>query len=1056
MIYRFSCGDLAKCCHMCVESLCQGETYYKQRLTKTNFITNLRKDKQIYSNMLYNFQRKKLCRHLLVGGALCVAGLAVYSCSDKYDLDEDQPSGLNTIYGYMKEQGNFKTYLKLIDDLGEKEVLSKTGSKTMFIANDEAFKEFFKSNKWGVKDYSELSQTQKKLLLYTAMIDNPYSSSMLSTAEGPVPGEVCRRPSSTTLYDTVTVVPTDNPGGILPNNELFNDLRTASEGNDIVLFTDASVPAPMIHFTGRFLKGNKLESSDVDFLYNQEPGTRKSDDVYVNESKVIKSDIFCKNGFIHQVDKVIMPLDNMAEVIRQHPTTQIYSSILERFAAPNYEESLTKAYNNSQGKDYEAVYSKRYFSKWSADGKPFTVATDKAGNTRNIGADVTLKFDPGWNAYFPNMYNARDGMMEDMAVMLVPSDDAINKWFNGGNGQIVKDYYETIENTPTDVLRQLVNANQFISFVQAVPSQFSRMLDDAGEDLKIKREDVDSVFLACNGLVYKTNKVFSPASYRSVYFPAVIDKSRFSMMASAIESLNYEAYLNSMVSKYAFLIPTNTGMASFLDPVSFGQATGPQMWEFYYEPSEKEGAAGPVKAHVYNCEYVEGQGWQKVGDPVVEINEKNDMQYIPFTASGSAVDKTVLRDRLEYILDNAIVIEEYTPGKKFYKTKSNNYVKIEPAGGEAVEVSGGLQYSDKTPLLSQGNPYKMENGTTYVLDGVVAGTDQSVAKTLAQYAKAEGDKKEFSKFFYILENCGAFTTSVARDKWQAGDQVYGNLTNVKAKDVVGNEENDKSKYAYLLDNYHYTIYAPTDAAMEEAFAMGLPSQEDFEEAERLDEIREQEDENYLYTKVDSIKEVWLDFVKYHIQTNSVFIDQGFKSMEYESGKTEIIQAVDVQENVSEENLVKDENTGKFISVLVKGVEYAIKSGTQPSKDENGTYTVEYYTGKYSPGTPYRLNVDVSSSALSVKDNRGNTAHVLTDKGLYNMMVTEFWLDSETEVTAPSKVKLANYSFAVIHAVDHPLIYSPKSEDVIVDGKSIPSQFIYVRRNLADTTSAKRR
>ena len=57
--------------------------------------------------MLYNFQRKKLCRHLLVGGALCVAGLGIFSCSDRYDLDEDQPSGLDNIYGYMKNKGNF-------------------------------------------------------------------------------------------------------------------------------------------------------------------------------------------------------------------------------------------------------------------------------------------------------------------------------------------------------------------------------------------------------------------------------------------------------------------------------------------------------------------------------------------------------------------------------------------------------------------------------------------------------------------------------------------------------------------------------------------------------------------------------------------------------------------------------------------------------------------------------------------------------------------------------------------------------------------------------------
>ena len=90
--------------------------------------------------MLYNFQRKKLCRHLLIGGALFAAGMGIFSCTDSYDLDDDQPSNLNNIYGYLRDQGNFQNTLRLINDLGQAEILSKTGSKTMFVANDDAFK----------------------------------------------------------------------------------------------------------------------------------------------------------------------------------------------------------------------------------------------------------------------------------------------------------------------------------------------------------------------------------------------------------------------------------------------------------------------------------------------------------------------------------------------------------------------------------------------------------------------------------------------------------------------------------------------------------------------------------------------------------------------------------------------------------------------------------------------------------------------------------------------------------------------------------------------------
>ena len=118
--------------------------------------------------MLYNSKRKKLCKHLLVGGVVCLVGFAAFSCTDAYNLDEDQPSGLNTIYGYMQEKGTYTNFLQLINDLGEAEVLSKTGSKTLFIADDNAFAKFFASNDWGVGKYADLSLAQKKLLLYSS------------------------------------------------------------------------------------------------------------------------------------------------------------------------------------------------------------------------------------------------------------------------------------------------------------------------------------------------------------------------------------------------------------------------------------------------------------------------------------------------------------------------------------------------------------------------------------------------------------------------------------------------------------------------------------------------------------------------------------------------------------------------------------------------------------------------------------------------------------------------------------------------------------------------
>ena len=122
---------------------------------------------------------------ILAAGVLLVGSAVMSSCTDKYDLDEKSPSGFgSSIYGWLDESGNFTNTVRLIDDLGYREVLAKTGSKTLFAANDEAFDRFYKNNAWGVSNYDQLSLAQKKLLLYGSMIDNSIQINSLSTIEG--------------------------------------------------------------------------------------------------------------------------------------------------------------------------------------------------------------------------------------------------------------------------------------------------------------------------------------------------------------------------------------------------------------------------------------------------------------------------------------------------------------------------------------------------------------------------------------------------------------------------------------------------------------------------------------------------------------------------------------------------------------------------------------------------------------------------------------------------------------------------------------------------------
>ena len=136
-----------------------------------------------------------MARKALLGFGMTMICGGFVACTDDYDLDDpdNYPSWLGgSIYDAMKSPenlqnangnvltGTFSNYLRLIDDLGYAETLSKTGSKTVFPANDEAFQRFYANNPWGVRKYEDLTEAMKKQLLYASMLDNAILVEMLS------------------------------------------------------------------------------------------------------------------------------------------------------------------------------------------------------------------------------------------------------------------------------------------------------------------------------------------------------------------------------------------------------------------------------------------------------------------------------------------------------------------------------------------------------------------------------------------------------------------------------------------------------------------------------------------------------------------------------------------------------------------------------------------------------------------------------------------------------------------------------------------------------------
>ena len=836
-------------------------------------------------------------RHQLALAALglLVGTSVLQGCKDDNVLT-GQPSWLgNSIYERLEEDGQYTTMLRLIDDLGQHEVLSHTGSKTLFAANDSAFQAWFAKNNWGVSSYDRLSLSQKKLLLNNAMVNNAYLIELLSNGRPqgednhPEEGRTMRRETATSIYDSVQIMKPSQ----MPNTEVW--ARFKDKGRSIPILRD-DTPSPMIHFLPAFMKFNKMTNTDLDVLTNHQANDIK--EAWVNGKKVIERDITCKNGYIQKVNGVFESSPNMAEIIHQHPKMSHWAELMDRFCAPYYSAEGTREYNRLYN-NQDSVYVLRYYSDYSGDGQNTMTPDGKAISAK-------LPFDPGWNQYISTAGDAN--MNYDAGAMFVPTNEALNAWWDK-EGKDLKTEYGEIDSIPEGTLAKLIKVNMFDIFTDVIPSKFPYVLNDAKVEMGIKVADIDSCFMGCNGVVYMTNKVFTPAEFQSVAYPALAHPTLMNVIYWAlsggedgkVDVLNFLPYLLSMDSRYSLILPSNDAMLWYIDPYTYGEEKDgmehPDLLQFWYDPTKA--LSQRVRAWRYKC-FVDENGGITIDESVTRKEETS---------------RDIVNDCLRRMMDQLIIVGDIEDGHEFYKSKGGMPLRVFKSNDGRMAFAGGwqIEHNNKALPVNAEDVYTKDNGKSYVInDQMPLTTDQSVYLTL-------DGREEFSKFLELMDNDGAdlFATTVTKNNYTAG----------MAK--------KSSKNLKLLDNYNYTIYAPTNNSIQELIDKGLlPTWEDYEA--QTDSIWGSEEAAAQAQTI--IKDIIVGFLRYHVQDHAIMIGMAPENDKYEN---------------TFETMKRNLETGRF----------------------------------------YPLTVNNQGDQMWVQDVLGNKRNVVNTKGLYNCICREYWFKS---------------------------------------------------------------
>lgn len=806
------------------------------------------------------------------------------SCIDKDEpVDSDRkPASLGgSIYEELKNPnqdhltGTFNTYLRLVDDLNYSSTLSRTGSKTVFPANDEAFKRFFQSNKWGVTSYEELSNSQKKLLLYSSMIDNALLVGMLSNVSGGTDGITAglglKHPTSVSVIDSIAHYydPTQMPA----NNSWWK--KYFKTGIDVV--SDNTRPM-MVHFTREQMVNNNIttigDNSDFSILTG-EAYDEASKPAYIFKDRIINRDVTCMNGYIQQLQDVLLPPGNMAQVLRDENETSIFSRMLDYFAAPYYDAATTNQYNdwavanNAPLKD--SIFQVRYLSSRSQNA---SLVVDPSGNTMGQGRYLT--YDPGWNQYYPAHANTSsiDYSITDMGAMFVPCDAAIKKYFlPGGNGAFLIDIYGAKENTEANLLENLDSmyvknpqvVSAFIknlqknSFVETVPSKFASIINDASENmgmnlgyLKQNSDGKYDIKIANNGVIYILNDMIAPDEYQAVLAPAS-SYPDMRIMNWAIQDRKYlgvdfKFYLLAMSANYAFFIPEDEAFnAYYIDPASLGHAK-PEVLHFYY--NEKKNPA--VRCDRYYYDVASGTLGDRIGE-VSDITQRSSQ----------------LVDILNF---HTVLLEsgETFGHNKYYKTKHGGEICLQGNGQAGSSIVSGAQIDNGAAPSVIKAVYNEKNGKAFRISNIIQAPQNSVAKTLKindQFSEFYEACSGFSatdilKWAGISDDTNSFGTT-EQDQYIVFTSTYGTGKNAIKKACL--DENVK-----MFNTYNYTLYAPDNAAMEEAYANGLPRWSDIQAL--FEKYGDEAPDNVRADVLEQIKAI-REFVRYHFQSISLYADK---------------------------------------------------------------------------------------------------------------------------------------------------------------------------------------
>ena len=244
------------------------------------------------------------------------------------------------------------------------------------------------------------------------------------------------------------------------------------------------------------------------------------------DARVVNADVVAENGMIHEIDKVILPLQSIEQYLGSNPNYSEFRTLLQKRASYSSNADLTHRY------------------------QVLTGATDS----------VFVKLYSGTLGFSPNNENYTNGGTDSQTggyAFIAPTNTELKAYTKG----LLK-YFGSFDAAPPEILTDFLNSHMWTSLVW--PNRFTNSVNVQGEVPTMTTGNIVDKKLLSNGIFYGTNKVQEANVFRTVYSKPYLDP-RYMLMTRGLNAELKYSIINPNIKYTVFMMPDVSIRAAYYD-----------------------------------------------------------------------------------------------------------------------------------------------------------------------------------------------------------------------------------------------------------------------------------------------------------------------------------------------------------------------------------------------------------------------------------------------------------------------------------------------------------